>query len=90
MDVHSTDEREKLIKRLRRVEGQVRGVQRMIDEGRDCREVIQQLSAVRSAIQQTGLEVMRIYAAQCLFDSDSETNEEELLDYLVTALGKWS
>ena len=77
-------------KRLRRIEGQVRGVQRMLDEERDCRDIVQQLAAIRSAVHQVGLEVMRIYASQCLNDPDSTTSDEELLDYLVGALSRWS
>ena len=43
---------EEVLKRLRRIEGQVRGVARMVEDGRDCREVLQQLSAIRSAANQ--------------------------------------
>ncbi len=55
-----------LIARLRRIEGQARGVQRMIEEGRDCTQVMAQLNAMRQATYQTGLVLARSYAAQCL------------------------
>ncbi|HEC22837.1 MAG TPA: transcriptional regulator [Chloroflexi bacterium] len=90
MKLKSPEDRSRINKRLRRIEGQVRGVQRMIDEGRDCRDIIQQLAAVRSAVQQAGLEVMRIYAHQCISDSESAMTPEEVVDYLVGVLGKWS
>ncbi|MFM7534535.1 MAG: metal-sensitive transcriptional regulator [Acidimicrobiales bacterium] len=45
---------EDLLKRLRRAEGQVRGVQQMLTEGRDCRDVVTQISAVTKALEQTG------------------------------------
>jgi len=90
MHVQSDDARLRITKRLSRIEGQVRGVQRMLDEERDCREVVQQLSAVRSAVHQTGLELMRVYATQCLHDQSGQATDEDVLDYLVTTLGKWS
>lgn len=39
-----------IVKRLRRIEGQVRGVLRMMDEGKDCRDVVMQMTAIRSAL----------------------------------------
>jgi len=90
MHVQSGEARERIGKRLNRIEGQVRGVNRMLDEDRDCREIVQQLAAVRSAVHQVGLEVMRVYAAQCLNDPESPSSNEDLLDYLVGTLGKWA
>lgn len=74
--------------RLRRIEGQVRGVQRMLDEDRDCQEVLQQLSAVRSAFQNASLIFARSYALQCLHDPNVELSEEQLVEQLLTVLSK--
>jgi DNA-binding FrmR family transcriptional regulator len=90
MHIHSPEDRERIYHRLRRIEGQVRGVQRMLEQERDCRELIQQIAAIRSAVQQTGLEVMRTYAGQCLSEPDSGVTDDDLLDYLVGALAKWT
>jgi DNA-binding FrmR family transcriptional regulator len=87
--IRSDEERERIRRRLSRIEGQVRGINRMLDEDRDCREVVQQLSAVRVAVNRAGLEVMRVYAAQCLGDPESEASDEDVLDYLVGTFGKW-
>ena len=46
---HTRAEVDQIIRRLRRIEGQVRGLQRMIDEGKECEAVLMQLSAVRAA-----------------------------------------
>jgi len=62
----------------------------MLDEGRDCRDVVQQLSAVRSAVHQAGLDVMRVYAGQCLAGPSDEAADVEVLDYLIRTLGRWS
>jgi DNA-binding FrmR family transcriptional regulator len=80
--IFSDDAREDLLDRLRRVEGQVRGVQRMVEEGRDCRAILNQLTAVRAAAYQVSLLLVRDYATQCLRESD----EAETIDDLVKTL----
>lgn len=57
-------------KRLRRAEGQLRGVQRMIDEGADCRDVVAQLAAVQAALHRTGLRLMSAGMRHCLSEPD--------------------
>ena len=57
-----------LVQRLKRIEGQVRGVQTMMSEERDCREVLQQLTAIRSAVQSVSLVFLEEYASECLLD----------------------
>lgn len=55
-----------LQKRLRRAEGQIRGVQAMLAEGRDCRDVVTQLSAVISALEQAGFRLVASGLTWCL------------------------
>ena len=76
--------KEELLKRLRRVEGQVHGVARMVEEDRDCREVLQQLAAIRAATHQVSLLVARSYACQCM----SEPADQAVLDDLISIMGK--
>ena len=57
-----------VIKRLRRVEGQVRGVQQMLAEGRDCREVVTQMSAANKALDQAGFVLVAAGLTWCLED----------------------
>ncbi len=68
--------------RLKRIEGQVRGIQRMVADGRDCRAILNQLTAVRAAAYQVSLLLVRDYAMQCLRDSD----EAQTIDDLVKTL----
>lgn len=58
-----TDER--VLKRLRRIEGQVRGLHRMVEEGRDCHDILTQLSSVRSALDAAGETILEQYASGC-------------------------
>ncbi|MBI3241131.1 MAG: metal-sensitive transcriptional regulator [Chloroflexi bacterium] len=90
MKVQNSVVKEDLQKRLRRIEGQVRGVQKMLEEDRDCHEIIQQLAAVRSAVHGASVTFMREYASDCLMnvDSDDKKARELLLDDLIGLLGK--
>ncbi len=77
-----------LTKRLRRIEGQVRGVAGMVEADRGCREVLQQLAAIRSAVNQVSLLLARSYACQCLAGTQPGEDHEALVDDLLSVLGK--
>jgi DNA-binding FrmR family transcriptional regulator len=88
MSVRTESNPEELKKRLHRIEGQVRGVAKMIEDDRDCREVVQQLTAIRSAVQQVSLLVVRAYAADCLLSLPAGKDPAENLDGLIDVLSK--
>ena len=60
------------ISRLRRSEGQIGGVIRMLEQGRDCKDVVTQLAAVSRALDKAGFSVVASGLKQCLADPDSE------------------
>jgi DNA-binding FrmR family transcriptional regulator len=82
--------KEELQKRLRRIEGQLRGVQNMLAEDRDCQEVVQQLTSIRSAIQGASLYLVQENIASCLLDLDvAEPRErEKKVEGLIKIIGK--
>ncbi|MCS7173955.1 MAG: metal-sensing transcriptional repressor [Armatimonadetes bacterium] len=55
-----------LLARLRRIEGQVRGLQRMLEEGRDCAEVAQQVAAARAALDRVAMDLIAAGLEQCV------------------------
>lgn len=57
-----------ITRRLRRIEGQARGIQKMLDEGRDCEEMLTQTMAIRSAVDQVGARLMEHHVDRCLLD----------------------
>lgn len=69
------DKKEYLVA-LRRIEGQVRGLQRMIEEERSCKEIISQIAAVRSALKRVGILIVEEYAKKCLSESSDNPTEE--------------
>lgn len=60
-----------LLRRLARIEGQVRGVQAMLREGRECRDIVTQLSAAGKALDQVGFKMLATGMATCLTNPDA-------------------
>ncbi len=82
-----------LKRRLSRIEGQIRGLQNMLDEERDCKDVMQQLTAVRSAVQSASLAYLDQLTNECLIDGQSAEDfkqRKEQLKELITMLAKTS
>ena len=69
-----------LTKRLARIEGQVRAVSRMLEEGRDCRDVITQISAASTALEQVGFRLLSSGMQRCLEDPKRGAREGFTLD----------
>jgi CsoR family transcriptional regulator, copper-sensing transcriptional repressor len=72
MKIQNPEAKEKLVQRLRRIAGQVRGVESMLDEERDCREIMQQLVAIHSAVQGASRIFLQEYATACLLELDGD------------------
>lgn len=80
MKIQSDVTREELTKRLRRVEGQVRGIQKMLDDDRDCQEIAQQLTAAQAALRNATTTFMHAHARECLLRSvDLQSDERAAL-----------
>ncbi len=75
-----------LIKRLKRIEGQVRGVQRMVDEDRACVDILEQLSAINEAVRRVSVLLAEQYAYQCLGTSESSEDQARKSRETITAL----
>jgi DNA-binding FrmR family transcriptional regulator len=79
--------------RLSRLEGQLRGVQRMIDEDRDCKAIIQQMIAIRAGVHAASIKFMQDVASDCLLNLEQDENPESqkaLMADLIQMLGKLS
>jgi len=79
--------REAVIKRLKRIEGQLRGLQKMVAEERDCESIVTQLAAVRSAIDSTGALVLNNYIKICA--PKGAVTDSGVYESLVKAVGVW-
>jgi len=91
MKLENQEVKTNLIGRLKRIEGQVRGVESMVSEERDCGEILQQLTAIQSAVRSASLTFIEEYATRCLLDSTGEedrTRRQELIKNLLALLSK--
>jgi DNA-binding FrmR family transcriptional regulator len=79
------------LKRLRRIEGQVRGLQRMVDDERYCADVMFQIASVQEALRSVGRELMRNHLKHCAStairsgDAKAEAMYDELVDLIYSA-----
>ncbi len=85
MELADSAAKARLLRRVRRLEGQARGVARMIEEGRDCSEILQQLAAIRSAAHQATVALVRAYATECMVSGGSP---QEIADALAMVLSR--
>jgi CsoR family transcriptional regulator, copper-sensing transcriptional repressor len=77
-----------LLTRLKRIEGQVRGVERMVDDDRYCIDVITQISAIQAALDKVALGLLDGHARHCVVDGHGDGTPEELTDELMAAVGR--
>jgi CsoR family transcriptional regulator, copper-sensing transcriptional repressor len=80
--------KDQLIARLRRIEGQVRGVQRMVEEDRYCIEVVTQISAIEGALEKVALGLLDSHTRHCVLGPESEALRDERTEELVAAFGR--
>jgi DNA-binding FrmR family transcriptional regulator len=70
-----TDAKDDYLKRLRRIEGQVRGLQRMIEEDKYCIDILTQVSAAKSALESVALGLLEEHLAHCVSEAMAEGGE---------------
>lgn len=68
-----------LVKRLKRIEGQTRGVQKMVDEDRGCTEILVQLAAINEAVRSVSLMLAEEYAVECLQGSGRRKSRQAVV-----------
>jgi len=82
----STQVQEEILTRMRRIEGQARGVQRMVSEDRDCLEILTQLASLRSAAYSASVALTKHYAMQCVRDAGEQETPDDAVQNLVDVL----
>ena len=80
--------REQLLKRLARIEGQVRGVERMVEDDRYCIDIVTQISAIQAALDKVALGLLDDHASHCIIGGASDEQPEQLKDELMAAVGR--
>ena len=80
---------DKILARLKRIEGQMRGIQRMVEEGKYCVDVLTQLSSAIAATEKVALIVLQNHIKGCVRDSMTGKNADERIDELVMVVERF-
>ncbi len=80
---------ENLIKRLNRIEGQVRGIKKMLMDNKSCTDVLIQVAAIRAAVNKVGGIIIENYSRECIKDVIDTNKKEEALNEIVDIMLKF-
>jgi CsoR family transcriptional regulator, copper-sensing transcriptional repressor len=83
-----TASKDQLQARLRRVEGQVRGISRMVDEDRYCIDILTQISAIQAALDKVALGLLDGHARHCMVEGAAEGKTDEMASEMMAAVGR--
>ncbi|WP_035723430.1 metal-sensing transcriptional repressor [Gracilibacillus boraciitolerans] len=84
------DEKQKVINRLKRIEGQVRGIQKMVEEDRYCVDILVQISAIQSALKNVGFSVTERHLNHCVSDAIRNGDGRETIEELMNVMKQFS
>lgn len=83
-----SENKDAILKRLNRAEGQVRGVSLMVSDNRYCIDILTQISAVQSALNKVAMELLRDHANHCMISAKNDNEKRVKADELVAAIGR--
>jgi len=87
--VYKERNKDDLKKRLARIEGQIRGINRMIDEDRYCIDILNQIAAARAALSKVGMLLLKSHMRGCVTSAIKEERSEPAIDELMDVLTKF-
>ncbi len=90
MNSINDETKDDLLIRLRRIEGQVRGLQRMIKEDKYCVDILTQVVAVRGALKKVGFKILDDHTHGCVQKAIKEENGDEIINELMNVIGKFT
>ncbi|HLR02229.1 MAG TPA: metal-sensitive transcriptional regulator [Virgibacillus sp.] len=84
------DEKQSVVNRLKRIEGQVRGIQKMVDEDRYCADILMQISAINAALKKVGFSVAERHAKHCVASAVESGEGDAAIDELLEVIKHFS
>jgi DNA-binding FrmR family transcriptional regulator len=88
--MHKCADIEAVTKRLKRIEGQVRGLIRMVEEDKSCEEILIQIGSAKAALHKAGQVILEGHLSHCVIDGVREGKEEETIKKLSSAIEQFS
>lgn len=89
VSLESEAERKAIVNRLKRLEGQIRGLQTMVESGQECDAVLTQVMAAKSALNQVGLHIIGHAMKRCMID-ETAGSRDEIIDEAIKVFLKYS
>ncbi|MBM7646035.1 DNA-binding FrmR family transcriptional regulator [Scopulibacillus daqui] len=86
----SEQEKKQIINRLKRIEGQVRGLQKMVQDDRYCVDILIQISAIQAALKNTGYSLLERHTKSCVANAVKEGEGEHYIDELMKVIQQFS
>ncbi|MFD2617951.1 metal-sensing transcriptional repressor [Terrilactibacillus laevilacticus] len=86
----TNEEKQKIINRLKRVEGQVRGIQKMVEEDRYCVDILIQLSAIQAALKKVGFSILERHTKTCVADAIKEGQGDHHIQELISVIKQFN
>ena len=90
MNVSKVKEADAVINRLKRIEGQMRGLIKMVEENKSCEDILIQIGSAKSALHKTGKVILEGHLQHCLIEAVRNGDEEEVLKRLSSAIEQFS
>lgn len=82
----NSDKKVEIIKRLNRIEGQIRGIQKMLENDKSCVDMLTQVAAVRAAINKVGGMMLENYTVKCLKNAATASEKEQVMEELTKTI----
>lgn len=86
----TNDEKQAVVNRLKRIEGQVRGIQKMVEEDRYCVDVLVQISAINAALKKVGFSITERHMKHCVSHAVQSGEGNEAIDELMDVMKQFS
>lgn len=83
------EQKVKIINRLKRIEGQVKGIQKMLETEQCCTDILVQVAAVRSALNKVGSLVFERYSSNCLAHAETQEEQEQAISELLKTMNSF-
>lgn len=82
------ENKEAILKRLKRAEGQIRGIAGMVEDDKYCIEILTQISAAQAALDKVTIELLRDHARHCMTSAKTDREKQQKADELVQAIAR--
>lgn len=83
-----TENKDAVLKRLSRAEGQIRGIAKMVDDDQYCIDILTQITAAQAALDKVALELIRDHTKHCMVHAESDEEKRAKADELTAAIGR--